>query len=170
MRIAGGILVILGLLLCLTIFGAFFGIPMIIVGLVLLVAGGRRKTVITNVVQVSNTTAGPQFSMGSEDSGWQRPEPREQRRPPPAVRGEAAPQLPYRQAVPDLELEFEDDRFVDVRRELTERSKRILGFAKQDGYDLKARADRITIRKGDHEEVFESNGAIADFGRAMGYH
>jgi hypothetical protein len=58
-RIGGLILILFGFLFCLSIIGAFIGIPMIIVGLVLLVVGGRRKTIITNVVQVSNTAAGP---------------------------------------------------------------------------------------------------------------
>ena len=55
MRILGAFLIILGLLLCLSIVGAVVGIPMIFIGLIVIVVGGRRKTVITNVVQVSNS-------------------------------------------------------------------------------------------------------------------
>jgi hypothetical protein len=54
MRILGVILILFGLVLCLTIIAAPFGIFLIIVGIVLAIVGGRRKTVITNVVQVSN--------------------------------------------------------------------------------------------------------------------
>jgi len=58
MRIIGVVFILVGLLLCLTIFGALVGVPLIIVGAVLVVAGGRRKTVITNVINVANTPTG----------------------------------------------------------------------------------------------------------------
>lgn len=58
-RIIGGMLVLLGLLFCFTIIGAFIGIPMMLVGAILLAIGGRRKTVITNVVQVTNAPGMP---------------------------------------------------------------------------------------------------------------
>jgi uncharacterized protein DUF5362 len=58
MRIIGVIFIFVGLLLCLTIFGAVAGIPLIIIGAVLVLAGGRRKTVITNVINVANTPTG----------------------------------------------------------------------------------------------------------------
>jgi hypothetical protein len=58
MRILGVVFILVGLLLCLTIFGAFVGIPLIIVGCILVVVGGRRKTVITNVINVANTPSG----------------------------------------------------------------------------------------------------------------
>jgi hypothetical protein len=53
-RIFGGILIVLGFLFSLSIVGAIFGIPMMLIGLVCVIFGGRRRTVITNVVQVSN--------------------------------------------------------------------------------------------------------------------
>jgi hypothetical protein len=55
MRILGAVLIIVGILFCITIVGAPFGIFLIIVGVVLAVLGGRRRTVINNVIQVSNT-------------------------------------------------------------------------------------------------------------------
>jgi hypothetical protein len=58
MRILGVILIFVGLLACLTIVGAFVGIPLMIVGAILLVVGGRRKTIITNVINVANTPTG----------------------------------------------------------------------------------------------------------------
>lgn len=58
MRILGVIFILVGLLLCLTIVGAAFGLVFIIVGAILVVAGGRRKTVITNVINVANTPSG----------------------------------------------------------------------------------------------------------------
>jgi hypothetical protein len=55
MRIFGGLLIVLGLLFCLSIIGAVVGIPMILIGIVCLIVGGRRhKTVITNVVTVNS--------------------------------------------------------------------------------------------------------------------
>jgi hypothetical protein len=55
MRILGVVLILFGLFLCLTIIAAPVGIFFVIVGVVCIVLGGRRKTVINNVVQVSST-------------------------------------------------------------------------------------------------------------------
>ena len=55
MRILGAVLIVSGLIACLTIIGIPFGIFLIIVGIVCVAVGGHRRTVITNVVQVSNT-------------------------------------------------------------------------------------------------------------------
>lgn len=54
MRILGTILILVGLLLCFTLVGAIFGIPMMIAGCILVGVGGRRKVVINNTVTVSN--------------------------------------------------------------------------------------------------------------------
>src|SRR4051812_21806162 len=55
MVIAGVVLIVIGLFFCLTIIGALIGVPMIIIGLILCIAGAfRRKTVIQNVVTVTN--------------------------------------------------------------------------------------------------------------------
>ena len=81
MRVLGGILIVLGLILCLTIIGAFFGIPMILIGIVLVALGGRRKTIIQNVVTVTNTShPSPHLASMSESDLRQpalanRPEP-----------------------------------------------------------------------------------------------
>ncbi len=53
MRVFGALLIAFGFLLSLSIVGAIVGLPMILVGIVCLIAGGRRKTVITNVVNVN---------------------------------------------------------------------------------------------------------------------
>jgi len=60
MRVFGALLVAFGFLLCLSIVGAIIGLPMILVGVVCLIAGGRRKTVITNVVNVGAPEHRPQ--------------------------------------------------------------------------------------------------------------
>jgi xanthosine utilization system XapX-like protein len=54
MRIFGAILILLGILLCLTIFLAPLGGFLILVGLICVVVGRRNRTVINNVVQVSS--------------------------------------------------------------------------------------------------------------------
>ena len=54
MRILGVVLIILGLLFCLSIVGAIIGVPLIILGIILAALGGRRKVVINNTVSVSN--------------------------------------------------------------------------------------------------------------------
>lgn len=56
LRIFGSIICFIGLLFCLTIIGAVLGIPMMIVGSIMVVISffGRQKTTITNVVQVAS--------------------------------------------------------------------------------------------------------------------
>jgi hypothetical protein len=71
LRIFGAILIIIGLLVCLTIIGISFGVFLIFIGVLLVVFGGRRRTLITNIVQVS-TTPGTQ-SLNLEDSNHVRP-------------------------------------------------------------------------------------------------
>ncbi len=68
MRILGAILVVVGLLICLTIIGIPIGLILIFVGTLLIVFGSRRRTVITNVVQVS-TTPGQQSVRMEDDTG-----------------------------------------------------------------------------------------------------
>ena len=79
MRILGGVLIVFGLLLCLSIIGAFVGVPMIICGIVLVALGGRSPQ-ITNIVSVQNAPA------SRADFGTQAPElspaQREMRREP----------------------------------------------------------------------------------------
>jgi hypothetical protein len=165
MRIAGAIFIVLGLLLSLSLFGAVVGIPLILIGIVMAIVGGRRKTIITNVVQVSNHAPAPQFAVSPSDVDLRRepvlrrPNGHEPR--PPAL---AAP--PAGDA--DFELDYEAD-FVDVRSELTQTSKRILAMAKEDGYEFRARPDRIVIRRGEFEDVLRSNQAIEAFGRSLRY-
>ena len=52
MKIAGIFFIVIGLMLTLTIIGAWVGIPLMIVGAILAIAG-RRPATITNIVQVS---------------------------------------------------------------------------------------------------------------------
>jgi hypothetical protein len=59
--------------------------------------------------------------------------------------------------------------FVEVRSEFSQTSKRILAMAKEDGYEFRARPDRIVIRRGDFEDVLRSNQAIEAFGRSLRY-
>lgn len=56
MIIFGFFLQFVGFLLCLTVIGAIVGVPLILIGGIVVVFGffGRRKTVIQNVVTVQN--------------------------------------------------------------------------------------------------------------------
>ncbi len=56
MLIFGAILIFFGLLLSFTIIGAVIGIPLMILGMIFVGVGysGRRRMIITNVVQVAN--------------------------------------------------------------------------------------------------------------------
>ena len=71
MRIAGAILIVFGLLACLTIIGIPFGLFLMVIGTILVIVGGR-KTIITNVVQVSN--APPQSFTPDRDAAPYVPE------------------------------------------------------------------------------------------------
>jgi len=74
MRILGAILIVLGLLLCLTVIGILVGIPLMLIGAVLVAVGGRRKVVIHNTVSVSNA-AGPAPALASDPAAPLRREP-----------------------------------------------------------------------------------------------
>jgi len=76
MIIFGFFLQFIGFLFCLTVIGAIVGVPLILIGGVVVVFGffGRRKTVIQNVVTVQNVApAAPE------------------RAPPPQSSSEASP-------------------------------------------------------------------------------
>lgn len=110
MRIFGGILFVLGFLISLSIVGAIFGIPLMIIGVICMVVGSHRRTVITNVVQVSNVV--PQQA---QDEAPPMPEPR-------AIPVQTAiPQLqpmqnrlqnlaPLPSAAPVIDAEFREER------------------------------------------------------------
>jgi hypothetical protein len=131
MRIVGVILVLIGLVLCLTIIGIFFGIPMILIGIVLIALGGRRKTIIQNVVTVSNapyagqphdasTNLAPQARL--QTSPLQIPEAREQILPPnQEAKEKVAVNMPM-DAV---------QRFANAFEELTLRASAILDSAQK---------------------------------------
>jgi hypothetical protein len=65
--IIGLILLIFGFFLCLSIVGAVIGIPMMIVGVIVMALGGRR-VVVKNIVTVSNVTHSP---AQSAPIGWE---------------------------------------------------------------------------------------------------
>ena len=85
----GVVLIVIGLIFCLTIIGAIIGIPMILAGASLCFWGAvlGRKTVIQNVVTVSNAPAPPQYpTQGSDPSQSQiqaAPQQQIQDRSPP---------------------------------------------------------------------------------------
>jgi hypothetical protein len=173
MRIAGAILFIFGLLISLSIVGAVFGVPMMFVGALMMVFGGRRKTIITNVVQVSNNAGAPQLSLDANDrydrqssrrepllrSGFSEPASVPDRRP-------ATAQIPK---APEFEPTYDHMEFTDVRTQLSQDSKRILALAKDDGFDVRARPESIILKKGEFQEALRSNDEVYEFGRLHGY-
>jgi hypothetical protein len=83
MRIFGIILILIGLLICLTIVGIPIGLGFMLIGAICAAFGGRRRTIITNVVQVSNTPGAQQAQVPFDGDGLElrhvgssRPEPR----------------------------------------------------------------------------------------------
>lgn len=49
MRIVGGVMIVLGLLFCLTVVGAIIGLPMMLIGLALVIAGRSNPTVVVQM-------------------------------------------------------------------------------------------------------------------------
>ena len=171
MRIVGAIFILLGFLISLSIIGAVIGIPMMFIGLVMVIFGGRRKTVITNVIQVSNNGGAPHYSSTGKEGAASEPQLR-------AWSGQSVPAMPMAprlvKASPPIddggfELSYDDAEFVDARTELSQVAKQILGQAKKDGFAVTARPTSVTVRGGDHVEELKSNQAIYDFGQDQGY-
>jgi hypothetical protein len=122
MAIFGAILIVVGLFFCLTIVGAVFGIPMILIGIICVVVGMmRRRTVITNVVQVSNVPGQQSWAPQNQDTS--RPEPMFDH--PKMITANPVPQKPnvrpvtaesYDRAKWDALVSYDDDiaRVVDA--------------------------------------------------------
>lgn len=51
MRVLGAVMMVFGFLFCLTVIGAVIGIPLMLIGLVLVLAGGSNRTVVVHVNQ-----------------------------------------------------------------------------------------------------------------------
>jgi hypothetical protein len=112
----GVVLVIIGLLFCLTIVGALIGIPMMAVGGSLIFWGlvfGRRKTVITNVVQVSNSPGMPgnHFSTHNDQAHGRYLD-----REPPTIRPPMRELNPPRAALEDLHRLLTEDSTIEHNR------------------------------------------------------
>ena len=171
MRIVGIIFILIGGLMSMTIIGASIGIPMMFIGLLMVLFGGRRKTVINNVIQVSNNGGAPHYSSSDSDRAHKEPSLRAWTgRPVSAL--PLAPRLPRVQPPPaddDFELSYENEEFVDARSELSQAAKKILAQAQKDGFAVTARPTSVTIRSGDQSQILTSNEAIYSFGRNQRY-
>jgi uncharacterized protein DUF5362 len=171
MRIIGVILVLIGLVLCFTIIGIFFGLPMILIGIVLIALGGRRKTIIQNVVTVSNA---PYAGQPQDSSANLAPQARLQT--PPLQIPEAREQIlrPNQGATEKVVINTAMDavqRFANAFEELTLRASAILDSAKKEGYEVIIENEKITIKRASLSPVFlYSNPEILGFGRSAGLH
>lgn len=166
MRILGGALIVLGLLSCLTIVGIFWGVPMILVGAVLMALGGRRhKTVIHNVVTVSNVP--------NQDPRTEIPfSPRLEA----SLVGERKEPLLFAPTpVPDsvpirAPLATMPQCFVDAFEELTLRASAILENARKDGYQVDVQNEAVTMnREGRAPVTLRSNEEVLTFGKFAGF-
>ena len=110
MRVAGVILIVFGLLLCLSVVGAIFGFPMFIIGIVLVAMGGR-KTTITNVITVQTAPGSrSEFDMRTADTKYA---PADARSPPPLPRSRIefiqAPVSSYDKSKWQTLVKYDDD-------------------------------------------------------------
>ena len=172
MRILGGVLIVFGLLLSLSIVGAIVGVPLILVGIVLMVAGGRRRTVITNVVQVSTA---PESRMSFEPSRSIR-KMNEDLVPhfdEPTVSIQPRVSLPSnRQFSSSTDNRMSASRkFFDIENEITKRSMDILGEVNAAGFqvDYQVEENRILVTIPETGKFFlYSNEQILVFGKKHG--
>jgi hypothetical protein len=106
MRVFGIVLIVLGFLISLSIVGAIIGVPMMIIGLICVLAGGRHKTTITNVVQVSHGAA---VVPGDGDDSHRGMSPLVDHQPvTPRLQGRLKNLNPLPAALPVIEGEFTD--------------------------------------------------------------
>ena len=125
MRILGGLLFIFGFLISLSIVGAIFGVPMMMLGVICMIFGGRgRKTVINNVVSVNSPPAAlpsemqPTFAGGAPELDRREPVIEQRARPalaPPDRGYDREPELktinpdPYDRAKWRALVEYDSD-------------------------------------------------------------
>jgi Family of unknown function (DUF5362) len=168
MRVLGAILIVIGLICCLTIIGAIFGIPMILIGIVLVALGGRRKTVINNVVTVSNSP-----HLGSAPLQDPAPQIRFKELPRLTNRNDAA--LNRESSVIDavpvaVSQQTSSDQFFNALEELTLRASAILESARKDGYAVDIRNEGVTVtRAGRAPITLQSNSEVLAFGKFAGF-
>jgi hypothetical protein len=168
MVILGALLFVVGLFFCFTIIGIPLGLVLMLLGSVFMALGGRRRVVVRNVVQVTNTNVSGQPRPDYD----QEPVTRAARSSTADVRREPALPKPAPRQLPEpppFELELDEDEFTDVRADVTAESKRVLAFAKADGFEIAARPDRIIVRKDGSEWEFRRNSDILAFGDANGF-
>jgi Family of unknown function (DUF5362) len=168
MRIVGVILVLIGLAFCFTIIGIFFGVPMILIGIVLIALGGRRKTIIQNVVTVSNAPY-----VGQPQDVSLNPGHRARLQTPPLQIPEAqilSPDQPIREKVVTNTPLDTVQLFVNAFEELTLRASAILDKAKKDGYEIIIENEKVTVKRTGASPVFlYSNPEVLAFGNFAGF-
>jgi hypothetical protein len=175
MRIAGLFISLFGFLISLSIVGAIIGIPLMIIGTLMMIFGGRRRTIINNVVQVSNTVPGtrngrddpPPFTGNAVQIG------REERRSLPQSSYRTEPQTRGVSISERLAPNIDGVRvFEDIENEISEESIVILRRAKEDGMDVRymRRDNQVVVQPAEGATlVFVSNADISQFGRRYGY-
>ena len=94
MLIFGAILFVLGVLFCITIIGAVVGFPLMFIGGIFMSIGmfTRRRTVITNVVQVASAPQPVPYTPAPPAPAQLRPDVIRQPEPAPALK-EAQPSV-----------------------------------------------------------------------------
>ena len=71
--------------------------------------------------------------------------------------------------IEDFEPVYEEEKFVDVKNELSQASKRVLGLVKQDGFEISVRPDRIVIKREEFEKSLFSNSDVREFAETLGF-
>ncbi len=167
MRFIGVVFVLFGVLLLFTVIGAGFGLILIILGFLFIALGGGRRTVIRNVVSVTNVAPTPN---GDDGRSPRRalslaPATDRQRREPPLIAGEA-------RRIDLFEPTYDDGddptEFTDLKNEISVAAKAALAKLHASGFQIKAKPDRIVVSRNDQSEILKSNAAIIDFVRSVG--
>nr|QMS48045.1 hypothetical protein WG33_0244 [uncultured bacterium] len=174
LRVIGLVVLLAGMVLVASVVWTPYGIGVLVTGVVvLLVDRALRKRELTK-------PGAPRFV--AVHPGGKPPAPRRTKRPPQrapapakaAAKRKAPARQRDREPVLDSRFEpiFEGEEsaalFSDLRTEISAAAKDSLTTLRNEGFVIRARADRVSVSRNNHTEVLRSNAAIVDYLRQLG--
>lgn len=173
LRVIGLAILLAGMILVASVVWTPYGLAVLVVGVaVLLVDRVLRKRELTK-------PGAPRF-VAVHPRG-KPPAPRRAKRPTPRSPAQAkatTKKAPVRQRdrEPVLDSRFEPifegeesaELFSDLRTEISAAAKDSLTTLRDEGFVIRARADRVSVSRNNHTEVLRSNAAIVDYLRQLG--
>lgn len=187
MRVIGLVILLVGLVLVASVAGALYGAPLLAAGIAVLFFDRYLKK--RELTKPGAPRYVPVHSPGKRPvarrSAVARPEAAKAPAPARApargktqARAKAASKAPVRQRDHEPALDnrfepiFEGDessaQFADLRSEISPAAKLSLTMLSNEGFVIRARADRVMISRYNHTEVLRSNAAIVDYVKQLG--